>query len=138
MREKLEAERSKKTGNNLNKGLSGLFKRSATLVLENEAENSELMRRLRGWKLKKKEYENELHRKRIAETNISLNEDSIKMMIIKLNQIENLMKDLNRKTKMVKGSVAKRGGRAGESASSRRSNIGAAFGARDRQNSVLS
>lgn len=138
LREKLEAERAKNTGNNLSKGLSGLFKRSATLHLDNEAENSELMRRLRGWKLKKKEYENELHRKRIAETNISLNDDSIKMMIIKLNQIENLMKDLNRKTKMVKGSVAKRGGRAGESASSKRSNVMAAFGARDRQNSVMS
>jgi len=115
-----------------------MFTRRATLHMDKEHENSELMRRLRGWKLKKKEYENALHRKRIAETNISLGDDSIKMMIIKLNQIENLMKDLNRKTKMVKGTVGKRGGRAGESASSKRSNVMAAFGARDRQNSVMS
>jgi len=54
------------------------------------------MRRLRAWKLAKKEYETEQFRKRVAETNVTLGDASIKMMIIKLNQIENLMKDLNK------------------------------------------
>lgn len=59
LKEKLEKEREKKQQGNAKAGLAGLFKRRATLHLDKQAENSELMRRLRAWKLAKKEYETE-------------------------------------------------------------------------------
>jgi len=95
LKEKLEKERAKKGLGNAQKSLAGLFTRKATIYLDKEAENSELMKRLRSWKLKKKEYADMKFRQRVAETNVTLTDASIKMMIIKLNQIENLMKDLN-------------------------------------------
>jgi len=138
LKEKLEKERAKKLGSsgNAKGGLTGLFQRRATLHMDKEAENSELMRRLRAWKLKKKEYEQEQHRKRIAETNVTLGDASIKMMIIKLNQIENLMKDLNKQTKKVHGRIDD-GERKGTRSSARQSAF-AALGGRDRGASVVS
>jgi len=139
LKEKLEKERAKKLGSsgNAKSGLTGLFQRRATLHMDKEAENSELMRRLRAWKLKKKEYEQEQHRKRIAETNVTLGDASIKMMIIKLNQIENLMKDLNKQTKKVHGRIDDGMERKG-TRSSARQNAFAALGGRDRGASVVS
>lgn len=132
LKEKLEKEREEKQQGNAKAGLAGLFKRRATLHLDKQAENSELMRRLRAWKLAKKEYETEQFRKRVAETNVTLGDASIKMMIIKLNQIENLMKDLNKQTKKVHGRVDA-GESKGRQSSSRLSGALNAFGGgRDR------
>lgn len=137
LKEKLDKERAKKGVGTTAKGLSGLFQRRATLILDKEVENSELMKRLRAWKLKKKEYEEEKFRQRVAETNVTLGDSSIKMMIIKLNQIENLMKDLNKQTKKVHGRVD-----AGEnktvSRTSSRPAFSHALATRDRAASVVS
>jgi hypothetical protein len=51
---KAEAEAQK----NAAKSLKKLFGRSDTLVLDDDAENSRLMQKLRSWKVMKKEYEN--------------------------------------------------------------------------------
>lgn len=136
MKEKLEKERAKKGIGSTSKGLSGLFQRRATLVIDKEIENSELMKKLRIWKLKKKEYEDQKFRTRVAETSVTLGDISIKTLIIKLNRIELSMKDLNKQTKKVHGRVD-----AGDKSQSRSSARGSVFNAlqnRDRAGSVAS
>jgi len=96
------------------------------------------MKRLRSWKLKKKEYEDMKFRTRVAETNVTLGDSSIKMMIIKLNQIENLMKDLNKQTKKVHGRIDDGASKNHGSRSSARSGMFNALQNRDRQSSVVS
>lgn len=136
LKEKLEKERAKKGIGSTSKGLSGLFQRRATLVIDKEIENSELMKKLRIWKLKKKEYEDQKFRTRVAETSVTLGDISIKTLIIKLNRIELSMKDLNKQTKKVHGRVD-----AGDKSQSRSSARGSVFNAlqnRDRAGSVAS
>merc|ERR1712166_1377976 len=99
-----------------------------------EVENSDLMKRLRAWKIKKKEYEDEKFRQRVAETNVTLGDSSIKMMIIKLNQIE----DLNKETKMVHGRVDAGEDKMQSRSSSRGSIAFNALGNRDRAASQVS
>jgi len=138
LKEKLDKERAKKGIGSTSKGLSGMFQRRATLVIDKEVENSDLMKRLRSWKLKKKEYEEEKFRQRVAETNVTLGDSSIKMMIIKLNQIENLMKDLNKQTKKVHGRVDAGDAKGTSRTSSRQGIAFNALGNRDRAASVVS
>lgn len=102
----MEKERAKKGFSfNANSVIGGLHRAGTLKVFESVDENSELLKRLRAWKINKKDFEQQKFRQRVAETNVTLNDTSIKTMIIKLNAIEHLMKDLNKETKKVHGRV---------------------------------
>lgn len=100
-RAKAEAEASK----NAAAGLKKLFTRQSTLVLDDDAENSKLMQKLRQWKVMKKEYENVQFQKKVNTTGVSLNDNQYKLMIMKLMKVERLIKDLDKNSKNVDGRV---------------------------------
>lgn len=68
-------------------------------------ENSELMRRLRAWKLQKKEYEQQKFLKEISSENVALDDNLYKIMILKLMQVEKLMKDMGKSSRKFEGRV---------------------------------
>jgi len=66
-------------------------------MLNDVNDNSELMRRLRAWKLAKKRHEDEKLNEKLTNTEVKLDENEIKIMILKLVQVESLLKDLRKK-----------------------------------------
>jgi len=65
-------------------------------------ENDELIKRLQQWKQNKKAYELRIFIDKLAKAHLNLNENEIKIMIIKLIQIEKLLKEIG-KVKKAKG-----------------------------------
>jgi inorganic pyrophosphatase len=65
-------------------------------------ENDELIKRLQQWKQNKKAYELRMFIDKLAKAHLNLNENEIKIMIIKLIQIEKLLKEIG-KVKKAKG-----------------------------------
>lgn len=57
------------------------------------------MRRLRAWKTLKKEKEQEKFLKEVREYSVSLDENTVKIMILKLMQVERLMKDMGKSSR---------------------------------------
>lgn len=77
--------------------LSNIIQRKGTLMLNDVNDNSELMRRLRAWKLAKKRHEEATLDEKLTNTEVKLDENEIKIMILKLVQVERLLKDLRKK-----------------------------------------
>ena len=73
------------SANAMTKGLRGMFKKAGTLILEDN-ENSELMRKLRAWKVAKKNLENEKLRSHLEEASPDMDEAEIRVMVLKLKQ----------------------------------------------------
>lgn len=101
LQEKLEKEEEAKMSKGMKRGLQGMFanimQRQGTLMLNDVNDNSELMRRLRAWKLAKKRHEDEKLNEKLTNTEVKLDENEIKIMILKLVQVESLLKDLRKK-----------------------------------------
>lgn len=57
--EKRQEQEVVNTSKALTRNLRGMFKKQGTLLITEDNENSELMRKLRAWKMNKKKYDNE-------------------------------------------------------------------------------
>lgn len=101
IQEKLNEEKSKK-GLGVH-GIKGNMKRAlkkqTTLILSDGVHNDELLRKLRAWKLNKKEFRNQKFMDRLGTYNAELDDASIRILILKLMQIEKHLKDVGRQKK---------------------------------------
>ena len=79
-------------------GIGGLFERRGTLVLSDN-DNSLLAQRLRAWKKAKKAKDEEKLIAEIATKDVNMDENEIKILVLKLMQVEKLLKELRRKKK---------------------------------------
>lgn len=102
-------------------------------MIQEESENSELMRKLRKWKMDKKNLEKEKEEKQLQECIPDMNENEIKIMILKLMTIEKYLrqignkkrKDLNKKQKRPKNKMAREMSQAGGTRSALKNKLGA-------------
>ena len=76
--------------------LRDLFKRQGTINLNEVNDNSELMRRLRAWKIAKKDADEKAFEKKLAQCEVDLDESETKIMILKLLQTEQMLKEIQR------------------------------------------
>ena len=81
-----------------------IFKNRETIELD-DMEDTELLRRLRAWKKMKKEYEEAKFLAEISNTSVKLDENTVKIMILKLIQVEKLMKDMGKTATKFTGRV---------------------------------
>lgn len=93
--EKKEAPQTSKVTNAFALALRNkLFKMDGEMHTD---DNSELLKRLRDWNEHKHDYQLELFHKKAAQAGMAeLDENQIKIMIIKLQQIEKLLKELGK------------------------------------------
>merc|ERR1712146_118898 len=110
--------------------LAGIFKRRGTIMIQEANDNSELIRRLRAWKITKKNAEDKAYEAKLAQCEVDLDESETKIMILKLLQTEKMlaevrrhMKKFNRaafnKEKKAAGVPSARGSRLGRADSNR-------------------
>lgn len=101
IQEKLEQEKSKK-GLGVH-GIKGNMKRAlnkqSTIILSDGIHNDELLRKLRAWKLNKREFRNAKFMDRLGTYNVELDDASIRILILKLMQIEKHLKEVGRQKK---------------------------------------
>ena len=64
--------------------LGAIFKRQSTVVLQEQNDNSELMKRLRAWKIAKKNADEKAFQAKLQQCEVNLNENETKIMILKL------------------------------------------------------
>ena len=64
--------------------LGAIFKRQSTVVLHEQNDNSELMKRLRAWKIAKKNADEKAFQAKLQQCEVNLNENETKIMILKL------------------------------------------------------
>ena len=76
--------------------------RKPVIVVNEVDESSELYKRLQQWKQNKKAYELKMFMDKLSKASMNLNENEIKIMILKLIQIEKLLKEIG-KAKKAKG-----------------------------------
>lgn len=98
------------------KNLRKMFQKKGTLMIQEESENSELMKKLRKWKMDKKKLEQEKFDAQLEECEPDMNENEIKIMILKLITIEKYLKQIGtkkRKDASKKQKKQKKGGRDG-------------------------
>jgi len=84
LKDQLERQEALNATKNIKKKLGGLFKRQGTILLQENNDNSELMRRLRAWKLAKKNSDELAFEAKLADTEVDLDESETKIMILKL------------------------------------------------------
>jgi len=99
--EKLEQEKAK---NGLGvHGIKGNMKRAirkqSTIILREGFQNDELLRKLRSWKLNKKEFQNQKFMDKLGTSHVDLDDASVKILILKLMQIEKHLKEVGRQKK---------------------------------------
>jgi len=68
-------------------------------MLNDANDNSELMRRLRAWKIAKKNSEEKAWEAKLAQCEVDLDESETKIMILKLLQTEKMLKEVRRQVK---------------------------------------
>lgn len=83
----------------LKKNLKAMFQRKGTILLKEDNENSELMTKLRAWKMAKKNLEREKLNQQLEECKPNMEDSEIKVMILKLMQTEKLLKQIFSKKK---------------------------------------
>lgn len=95
-----EAEKVQKleTGG-MQTNLKKMLMKKGTLMLDETNENSELMRKLRAWKVAKKNLENEKLKAQLEQCTPDMDDNEIKIMILKLIQTEKLLKQIYKKKK---------------------------------------
>jgi len=64
--------------------LGKIFKRQGTIHLAEQNDNSELMKRLRAWKIAKKAADEKAFQAKLQQCEVDLNENETKIMILKL------------------------------------------------------
>jgi len=80
--------------------LQGMFKRQGTLILQDhDDDDSELIRRLRAWKTAKKTADDQKFMGEIAKAEVNLDENEIKILVLKLMQVEKLLREIRKKKK---------------------------------------
>jgi len=84
LKDQLEKQEALNATANIRKKLGGLFKRQGTIQLMEANDNTELMRRLRSWKLAKKNDDDRKFEAKLAATEVDLDESETKIMILKL------------------------------------------------------
>jgi hypothetical protein len=74
-----------------------LFKKQGTINLDKDMnDNSELMKRLRAWKIAKRTNEEKAYAEKVAKCEVDLDEAQTKIMILKLLQTEKMLKEIRR------------------------------------------
>merc|ERR1712146_560618 len=76
--------------------LAGIFKRRGTIMIQEANDNSELIRRLRAWKITKKNAEDKAYEAKLAQCEVDLDESETKIMILKLLQTEKMLAEVRR------------------------------------------
>jgi len=79
------------------KGLKGLFKKQQTLFIADD--NDELHKKLRAWKLNKKQYDQEQLDEQVQEVTPDMDSNEIKTMILKLKLVQSNLKQIYAKKK---------------------------------------
>ena len=105
LREKMEEKHQEPDNQRAVNQLTSLFKlkRQGTISSkEMDDQDNEVQRRLRAWRSKRKEYETRIFLAKLAKASVNLDKDQLRIIILKLIQIEKLLKELG-KTKKVKG-----------------------------------
>lgn len=98
--EKKKEEEKQAKEQSLADGLKGMFGRAGTLVLgDHEDDDSELMRRLRAWKVAKKAADEKSLMQTLASATVDLGQDEIKILVLKLMQVEKLLREVRKKKK---------------------------------------
>lgn len=101
IQERLDAEQQKKSlGVH---GIKGNVKRALgrqkTIIVGTGIQNDELLRKLRAWKLNKKEFQNQKFMEKLGTSHVDLDDASVKILILKLMQIEKHLKEVGRQKK---------------------------------------
>lgn len=97
---KKKEEEQKAKEQTLEDGLKGMFGRAATLVLgDHEDDDSELIKRLRSWKDAKKVADEKKFMEQLASSEVNLGENEIKILVLKLMQVEKLLREVRKKKK---------------------------------------
>jgi len=78
-----------------------VLQKKGTIVLRDGPENDELMRRLRAWKLRKREFQNAKFMEKLGNSQVDLDDASIKILVLKLMEIEILLKEVGKQKKKV-------------------------------------
>jgi hypothetical protein len=100
LRDQLKAQEEKEATAAIKKKLGGLFKKQGTINLDKDInDNSELMKRLRAWKIAKRSNEEKLYAEKVAKCEVDLDEAQTKIMILKLLQTEKMLKEIRRQVK---------------------------------------
>lgn len=68
-------------------------------MMQEANDNSDLMKRLRAWKLAKKNSDDKAYEAKLAQTEVNLEEGETKIMILKLLQTEKMLKEIRRQVK---------------------------------------
>lgn len=92
LKQQADVENKAMMGKNLKGGLKRMFTKKNTILLDDVQENTELMRRLRAWKINKKAYEEMKWLEQLKNTVVDMDDAQIKIMIIKLMHVEKLLK----------------------------------------------
>ena len=85
--DKRKEETTANQSKGVTKGLRGLFKKQQTLYISEENENDELLKKLRAWKLSKKNYDQKKLDEQVQEVAPDMDETEIATMILKLKLI---------------------------------------------------
>ena len=99
LKEQLERQEASNAAKDMQKKLGSLFKRQGTIILQEANDNSELMRRLRAWKIAKKKADDKAYEAKLANFEVDLDENETKIMILKLLQTEKMLKEIRRQVK---------------------------------------
>lgn len=134
LKDKLERQDAIQAAKDMKKKLGSIFKRQGTINLQESNDNSELMRRLRSWKINQKKASETAYQAKLAQCEVDLEENETKIMILKLLQTEKMLKEVRRQVR--KNGTAVRPSNQYARQSSRAS--GSQFGAKDRQDSSQS
>lgn len=131
LKEKLERQDAIQAAKDMKKKLGSIFKRQGTINLQESNDNSELMRRLRSWKINQKKASETAYQVKLAQCEVDLEENETKIMILKLLQTEKMLKEVRRQVR--KNGTTVRPSNQYARQSSRAS--GSQFGMKDRQDS---
>ena len=98
--EKKKVEEQKAKEQTLEDGLKGMFGRAGTLILEDhDDDDSELVKRLKAWKLAKRAADEKKFMEQLASSEVDLGENEIKILVLKLMQVEKLLREVRKKKK---------------------------------------
>lgn len=105
LKDQLERQEALTAAKDMKKKLGSIFKRQGTIMLQDTNDNSELMRRLRSWKIAQKKSTDETYNKKLVDTEVNLEESETKIMILKLLQTEKMLKEIRRQVRKIQATA---------------------------------
>ena len=105
LKDQLERQEALTSAKDMKKKLGSIFKRQGTIMLQETNDNSELMRRLRSWKIAQKKSTDETYNKKLVDTEVNLEESETKIMILKLLQTEKMLKEIRRQVRKIQATA---------------------------------